>query len=240
MTELSIGELDSLVLKAYRGAGFSWGLSQDAGRAAAWMAMRGLPAAECFAELLQQTDGLEHSALTPVISDGNWNNVSVPPGSVTSSANSPAHTLHSALDKRPICCPVIAGSILSDFGWSTDRELIRCTVYSPLILIPFVSLCAETSGTALSVCIRDESINLMANGQLTSGFSECGFSTHEKVSVCEWKEASAGNELAAPRERRATISDVAMERLETLAHRTYVPATELSRSGAGAGLTDND
>ena len=68
MTELSIGELDSLVLKAYRGAGFSWGLSQDAGRAAAWMAMRGLPAAECFAELLQQTDGLEHSALTPVIS----------------------------------------------------------------------------------------------------------------------------------------------------------------------------
>jgi len=204
MTELSIGELDSLVLKAYRGSGFSWGLSQEAGRAAAWMAMHGLPAAKCFTELLQKTDGLERTALTPETNTGNWSNFT---SLVCPAGNSG-------------CCPVIAGTMLSDFGWTVGSKLRLSSVYSPLILIPFVSFCAKSARTALRVSIDEVSIYLTADGQLVSTSSEC--------------------ELVAPVARRAAISGDALERLEALAHRTYVPASDQSRSGAGAGLTDND
>lgn len=229
MTELSIGEIDSLVLKAYRGAGFSWGLSQEAGRAAAWMAMRGLPAAKCFAELLQQTDGLEHATLTPEIPDGNWSNVR--------SLGIPS--CGSAF------CPIIVGTMLSDFGWISGGELTLGSVYSSLIMIPFVSACAESAGIALCVNVGEESFLLMANGQLASGFSDYGFTNYAfnkpaTVIVSAWKSADERTEFVAPLLRRVPIADAAMAQLESLAHRTYVPASEQSRSGAGAGLTDND
>jgi len=147
MTELSIGELDSLVLKAYRGSGFSWGLSQEAGRAAAWMAMHGLPAAKCFTELLQKTDGLERTALTPETNTGNWSNFT---SLVCPAGNSG-------------CCPVIAGTMLSDFGWTVGSKLRLSSVYSPLILIPFVSFCAKSARTALRVSIDEVSIYLTAD-----------------------------------------------------------------------------
>ncbi|NEY91333.1 DUF3726 domain-containing protein [Tabrizicola oligotrophica] len=43
---LSLSELRSLVTKAARGAGLSWGLAEEAGWAAEWLARRGLPAAD--------------------------------------------------------------------------------------------------------------------------------------------------------------------------------------------------
>jgi len=220
MTELSIGELDSLVFKAYRGAGFSWGLSQEAGRAAAWMAIRGLPAARCFAELLQQTDGVEHSQLTPELVDGDWSNTNDP--------------------DSPTSCPVITGTMLSDFGWSYGGELILYSVYSPLIILPFVSNCAKSAGVALGVKGGGSSITLMADGHLASGLSDRDFETADKITISESKNVAARANPVAPIVRRAAVSDVELARLEALAHRTYVPASEQSRGGAGAGLTDND
>lgn len=44
--ELSYSELRSLVTKAARGAGLEWGLAEEAGWAAEWLARRGLPAAD--------------------------------------------------------------------------------------------------------------------------------------------------------------------------------------------------
>lgn len=49
MTEpvtLALSELRSLITKAARGAGLSWGLAEEAGWAAEWLAQRGLPAAD--------------------------------------------------------------------------------------------------------------------------------------------------------------------------------------------------
>ena len=221
MTELSIGELDSLILKAYRGAGFSWGMAQEAGRAAGWMALRGLPAADCFAELLQHTDGLGHSVLTPAIDTASRSGIS------------------KDASEGPVCCPVIAGTVLSDFGTTGSGESSTVCVYSPLILIPFVSACAESAGTALSISTvtGESSIYLSADGQLVAGENDFATSA-TTVLVSESTEAGTG--FVAPTARRAAVSEVVLKQLETLAHRTYVPASELSRSGAGAGLTDND
>lgn len=49
MTEtisLALSELRSLITKAARGAGLSWGLAEEAGWAAEWLARRGMPAAD--------------------------------------------------------------------------------------------------------------------------------------------------------------------------------------------------
>lgn len=49
MTEtvtLALSELRSLITKAARGAGLSWGLAEEAGWAAEWLARHGMPAAD--------------------------------------------------------------------------------------------------------------------------------------------------------------------------------------------------
>lgn len=53
MTEtvtLALSELRALVTKAARGSGLSWGLAEEAGWAAEWLARQGLPAAEWATE----------------------------------------------------------------------------------------------------------------------------------------------------------------------------------------------
>lgn len=49
---LSLSELRALVTKAARGAGMEWGLAEEAGWAAEWLARRGLPAAGWAADML--------------------------------------------------------------------------------------------------------------------------------------------------------------------------------------------
>jgi hypothetical protein len=51
---LALSELRALVTKAARGAGLAWGLAEEAGWAADWLARRGLPAAD-WATLWLQT-----------------------------------------------------------------------------------------------------------------------------------------------------------------------------------------
>lgn len=60
---LAISELGSLITKAARGAGLSWGMAEEAGWAAEWLARRGMPAAEWAAVwLAARIDG----AICPV------------------------------------------------------------------------------------------------------------------------------------------------------------------------------
>ena len=54
---LAHSELRSLVVKAARGAGLAWGLAEEAGWAAEWLARRGLPAADWAMDWLQAAAG---------------------------------------------------------------------------------------------------------------------------------------------------------------------------------------
>ena len=56
MTELSLGEAEALARKAARGAGFSWGMAEEAGRALRWLCARGLPGGAALARLLASPD----------------------------------------------------------------------------------------------------------------------------------------------------------------------------------------
>lgn len=56
-TDLSLSELRALITKAARGAGMDWGMAEEAGWAAEWLARRGLPAAEWAADWLAGWNG---------------------------------------------------------------------------------------------------------------------------------------------------------------------------------------
>ncbi len=213
--QLSIGELDSLILKACRGAGYSWGLSQEAGRAAAWLALRGLSAAGAFVTLLQQIDTTLISHTPEVLAQ--------PSGIRLSRAGNGL-------------CPVMTGAMLSDFGWSGEKVVAE-QVYSPLILIPF--LAASAKGANAGLAVRGDGVQLVIgnDGELTSG--SAGFDESQRtVEITAMNYVSESEEIKFS--RRAPVSPAELQILESFAHLTYVPASDQSRSGAGAGLTDND
>lgn len=53
----SLGEIADLSKKAARGAGFSWGLAEEAAWAVRWLAERNLPGPEALARALTDVDG---------------------------------------------------------------------------------------------------------------------------------------------------------------------------------------
>ena len=68
----SLNEIEALSKKAARGAGLSWGMSEEAAKATRWLVSHGLPAARLLADLLNQTDRVDRGGLAPVSFDGVW------------------------------------------------------------------------------------------------------------------------------------------------------------------------
>lgn len=53
----SLGQTRALAVKAARGAGFAWGLAEEAGFATQWLQSMGAPGAEALVRLLTRMDG---------------------------------------------------------------------------------------------------------------------------------------------------------------------------------------
>ncbi|MEM7259344.1 MAG: DUF3726 domain-containing protein [Pseudomonadota bacterium] len=213
MLDLSIGELDSLVHKAYRGAGFSWGLAQEAGASAAWLAMHGLPSGQMFAQLVPVIDGVASATLTPAMRNAEqWR-------------GSHAHL-----------CPVITGAALSDFQLNelgAESLLVVRQVLQPAILLPFIC----KLGADIEVRVAGAEYLCSRHGvQQAAQGSQSGLQAHDVTLAPSTRQAAP-----QPLQQRASIDKSSFEVLQQYAHRTYVPATESSRlAGAGAGLLDND
>lgn len=229
--DFAIGEIESLVLKAYRGAGFSWGMAQEAGRAAGWMASRRMPALDAFAVLLRQTANRDHRQLSPNCDSGDW------PQNWCSHSN--------------LLCPVVTGVFLSDLSASTSDfpTILNFTaVASPIIMAAFIveldyplmiqipaigievtkSTISQLSSEHCLIEKADVKLQLLANGSASA--APVGSVAQEQLQTD-----------CSVHARRGSGSLVSIRMLEELAHRTYVPATQESReSGAGAGLHDND
>ncbi len=72
LIDVSISELTAMATKAARGAGFDWGMADEAARATCWLAARDLPGTKALADLLDQLDGKTLSEFAPVIGGGEW------------------------------------------------------------------------------------------------------------------------------------------------------------------------
>ncbi len=216
---VSLSEVDAMCRKAARGAGMSWGLAEEAGRAARALAALGLNGPGVLLVAIDAVDG-DVAAHRPRVGLPEW--------------RSPAGRL----------CPIATGAALSDRAHALlAGETVRLgPVLSPLLLVPFLGMAARGLGASLRLAHGSGVLVVTPAGPAAES---CDFL---RVPVLDGLCVAAVTELAGGRLRPAKAVSVGLEvpvddwrRLDRYAHRTYAPATEeLRRSGAGAGIRDND
>jgi Protein of unknown function (DUF3726) len=70
ITDFSFNEIITLAAKAARGAGLGWGQAEDIGRAARWLAERGLPWDAALCRLLEAKDAVARTSR--MVEVGDW------------------------------------------------------------------------------------------------------------------------------------------------------------------------
>ncbi|WP_371225943.1 DUF3726 domain-containing protein [Roseovarius sp. 2305UL8-3] len=213
----SLNETEALARKAARGAGLSWGLAEEAGKATRWLCSAGLPGPAALAGLLMQNDGAEYARLCPIMTDRTWQ------------------------AEEGALCPLIAGAALCDRAdaLAAGNGVTLRNVAYPLLLIPFVAAASEVSKTTLTLRWDDvESIHQGEDVWLSAASEILAAPLAEDIHV-ERGVAPQGPPIQ--RFYRGAMEPQIADILGAFAHRTYAPDTPESRmAGAGAGTTDND
>lgn len=209
---MSLNEVEALAKKATRGAGYPWGLAEEAGKAVRWLCAADIDGCAALAGLMSESDGMSLPDRTPR------------PGTVWTS---PGNRL----------CPLLAGVALSDFADSLAEHEIRLeNVARPILLAPFAALSAQC--LKAPVALEWDDARVATDGASLAVAGDIGAASASVV-VKIGSRPERGE--AQPARSRAAPGTETLETLNRLSHRTYAPATEASRlSGAGAGLSDND
>lgn len=213
---LTLAETESYLRKAARACGLEWGIAEEAGKAARWLAAFDLPGPETMLNHLRLIAGEEYRAYTPNCERQPWQ------------------------ASGGILCPIITGAALADRSASmlegNTIELGR-TAW-PLLLAATLGQAARYHQTAFTSCWAGVRVDCFGNGISISGERE-SLLLPEVPKVCCCSE-----EISGPQQKASTlayeIDEEIFREIDALAFKTYAPATEASRAGAGAGLTDND
>lgn len=215
----SLNEIQSAVLKATRGAGLSWGLAEEASRAARWLAARDLPGVASLATLLERIYAAGDSDVAPLTDGNHWR-----------AAGDWVSGLHAG-----IAFADLAGEI-EDGG-----ELVINDVAEPLLLLPFAALASRVCASPLAVswpgCEK-----MLSAGDIVGAVPIGQLADHAPLLTIRVVEAPALAPAPKPEARSVYVDDGVWTRLEAFAKRTYVPESEESRAqGAGSGtLIDTD
>lgn len=197
-----------------------WGLAEEAGKASRWLAERGFPGVELLVRLLETNDGRSYASMAPVIVDGRWQ---APDGEL---------------------CPVCSGAALSDQIdlLTAGKKISLIRLAYPLLLAPFLDRSWRLNDVCYELRWPNTRVSVFANGLEM----ECRDpSAHLSERADEVKVTAGTHRKTAPAHRPRTAgvkTPLSVWRtMEAFAKRTYVPASEESRTrGAGAGRTDND
>lgn len=213
----SLNEIEGLSRKAARGAGLSWGLAEEAGKATRWLCAAGLPGAEALAGLLRQNDGADYATLCPLEETGTW------------------------AARGGALCPLISGAAICDQAGAiaSGRELELGETSFPLLLLPYVAAAAQSSEAAFCIDWPGVSVSFGQDTRITLGKPDA----LERDRTTAVRITAARNTGGTPldHQTRGDITPETAQILKEFAHRTYAPDTPESRlSGAGAGLSDND
>ena len=116
----SLNEVAAMIGKAARGAGYDWGMTEEAAKAARWLCAQGLDGCGVFAALLNVSRKAQ---------------AKVEPGRIFGDA--------------PLC-PLSAGTALSDFASTIPPEgMTIAGVLQPLVILPFAADITRQTGTVL-------------------------------------------------------------------------------------------
>lgn len=221
MLEVSLNEIESLALKAARGAGFDWGLADEVARAARWLAARDLPWAGSLAAILEVNAAGRLGGFL-------W-------------TGSDIATIAADLDS----CPIRGGACLCDFVRVLPRLSLPRTL-QPLWLLPFADTASNLTGVPIGLRWSERHMVVGPDGAFRAfAQSMQHLSTVSRADLTI--EMEPGEASGLPLERWATgaasrtVSRSDWRRLQHFEHLTYVPASETSRlTGAGAGTKDGD
>jgi len=213
---LTLAEAESSLRKAARAVGLDWGLAEEAGKAARWLAAFNLPGPEIALAQLERLAGVDYAAFAPKCGREPWQAAG------------------------GLLCPVVTGAALADRSAQMvagkDYTLGR-TAY-PLLLVAILGQAARHHRVAFTTQWSRVRVTCFGDGLQIQG-------ERADLLLAECDAVGCGRDDAAsvgmrPSTLAYEIDEAVYQRLDKLAFETYVPATEASRAGAGAGLTDND
>lgn len=223
MVDYSLNETTKLALLAAKGAGYSWGMAQEASRSVSWLVRQDLPGPKLLKKLLLNQSTPESIASSIPNISGN----------------------HLSANNDTWLCPLASGCAVSDsyLALNMDEPIVLTTMKVPVLMLPFVAQIALRSGKVL--VLEFEGTCITTNGE------QIRFSSYEDIAIgnAATVVCRAGSEVNSqfnPADRvaqhdRATVDQQDWDALTAYAQKTYAPATQKSRAlGAGSGLNDND
>ena len=213
---LTLVEAESYLRKAARARGLDWGIAEEAGKAARWLAAFDLPGPETTLAHLQQLPAGEYRQFIPDCSLEPWQ----APGG--------------------LLCPVITGAALADRSTQMlDGHCFRLAVTAyPLLLAATVGQAARCHRTVFTTAWAGVRVSCFENGLSIEGNRDDLLLARVDSVSCQQDKLSEPQQL--PSTLSYAIDYGLFQTIDQLAFQTYAPATEASRAGAGAGLTDND
>ena len=123
----ALNEVEATAKRAARGAGYDWGLAEEAAKATRWLCAQGLDGAAVLAGLLEAGYASERNAHVPQDLKGDW------------------------LAAAPLC-PLATGAALSDCAarlQDTPRKMGPVT--RPAMILPFAAMAARQLGACVTV-----------------------------------------------------------------------------------------
>lgn len=215
---LSLNEIEQLCLKAARGAGMSWGQAEEAGFAAVWLARQGLDGPGALLAQLQAAQGRAWRDIRPVVDAGAFR---APEGG--------------------LLCPIALGSALCDY---VALPVMQCDslqigpVTKPILLLPFLSDMARARQQPVRIEWPGGAVVASPDGRAAGDVGALATALPVEAELLIGSEFATRQPDSDPMAPMVVAAET-IGALNTLAMRITVPASDVSRAGAGAA-GDND
>lgn len=213
---LTLAECETYLRKAARATGLSWGIAEETGKASRWLAAFDLPGPETALAHLQQLDAADYQRYIPNCDLDPWQ------------------------ASGRLICPIIGGAAIADrSAQMLDGKVFELakTAY-PLLLAATVGQAARCHQAVFTTRWAGVTVSCHANGLSISGNRDDLLLREVDAVSCSMSADSTPQQI--PETTAYAVANEAWQAIDALAFKTYAPATEQSRAGAGAGLTDND
>ena len=201
--------------RAARGAGLSWGLAEEAGKAVRWMCANDLPGADALAHVLELNRSRSYDQLAPVSTDGVWE------------------------ARCGSLCPLITGPALSDLAEDIahGREIVLGRVAHPILLSGYLAPIARRYGRTVTLRWQEGTICVSRQGVGLGG----GAIYAHSAQTIRCFASDSDTVLFTPETPGNDIAPAIWEKLTGFMTLYLAPDTEASRmAGAGGGGSDND
>lgn len=217
MSNFSIREAETLCMKAARGAGYSWGMSEEISVVAGFLIKHNLSDLGDIIDLLSQISDQGFARLVPVSSD-HWE-------PATSEG----------------LCPITTGCYLSDSASCEFQKVVIGRIAKPIALLGFLASISKRHGVNLQICWGHFQALVAATSiEVIRGQEEKSVMLAEQVIIEKTPRkpgSCSGDSLAT----RIDIEEDILARLLDYRRKTCVPETdELRTTGAGGEKVDDD